>query len=105
MGHVGYAHQIACQSHARNAWVMWVMRPHVLLWVMWVMTTRVQINPVSCSPSAWVFAWAIVWAVWGSSRGSCVYGVVGHVGYAHAAHPLYDTYSCIYNHFFQGLDN
>ena len=52
-----------------------------------------------------VFAWAIVWAVWGSSRGSSFLGVVGHVGHAHAAHPIYSTNSCIYNHCFLGLHN
>ena len=43
------------KSHARQAWVMWATRPHVLVWVMWATPTRVQINPVSCKPSAWGF--------------------------------------------------
>jgi len=80
---------------------MWVTPTRVLLWVMWVTPTQVQINPASCSR---VFAWAIVWAVWGSSRGSSFLGVVGHVGHAHAAHHLYSTNSCIYNYHFLGLD-
>ena len=67
---------VACRSHVRHAWVMWVMRPHVLVWVMWVMATRVQINPASCDPLAWglgvgrrvghvgVVAWVMRFQAW-----------------------------------------
>ena len=58
--------------HAQRPWVMWVMRPHVLVWVMWVMTTRIQISPASCGLPAWGFCV-------GNCVGSGVGSGVGHV--------------------------